>query len=967
LHLTIFDEQKITPMKKQNFILPFFFLFIACQLIGQNNRNILLLNIGGSVWGEDDLNSTKNPGERGGSRVWVNLLNTQTMKLDSVMTDNDGNYLFEDKLSGFYQIILPEKNFMSGGPLYGLRTCDGQENDIITDNDDNGDGGWSSVSTTILDLTYPGSSQSDLTNTTFDFCINSNCGTPNALASGSQNDISDTICDLSILEILCSRMRKEQNNANIKLCSSGLSAYNMDWFRFVAGAGNYELEINLFGCIGGLNGAQVGVYDKNNVAVFCNEDGCKTGKQIISSSLLIPGETYSLWINGCEGSVCSYEINLIGNFIQYQVPEITGIETSADPGSVCLGDTVFFSPFVIENKGYKFRWKIKKPNNNTESITSNDLPFKYAFIETGTYDVELTDINAKCSLPINPISLRVNVVKTEACDKLIVYVKKVVGPDCKKSGFILANILNTNGIPIKVYLDDTLVAIQDTYYINYGGFHKIRVTDSFGYSNESTFLMPPNINKDSFDLTAHLNASNFVRGFESNATIKASNFSCKKINASVLLFIPSEIEFVSSAPIPTFNDGSGKIKWDFAQMIGVKTISLVFKTKPEAVIGNTFVINTKTAPLTDDANPANNDKIYTFTVLGAFDPNDIINQPYGKCSPRYTSRTSPINYTIRFQNTGNFPAKDVYLLDSISEYLDISTVNVLSSSHNVVTHLLKNKVLRFDFPDIQLPFSTQDEKGSNGFVTFDIMLKDSTPMNTVVQNQAAIYFDFNEPIFTNTVFNTIVDNIPLYTFTQNIEICNGDSILIGGSYFNKDSSFVSTYFAKDLCDSLVTYQVVVKAPLDVPIFNNQQYVSTKNEFDTYTWKDCTDDSIEFSNNSALFYPPRNGTYKVKVTKNGCSQWSECISFTTATNDLKDLHTMSVFPNPTIDGSINVELTESSDEVMNVSAANTLGQSIKINAKALSKLHWLISELEKGVYFLNVKTNHSIYRRKVVVE
>ncbi len=54
-----------------------------------------------------------------------------------------------------------------------------------------------------------------------------------------------------------------------------------------------------------------------------------------------------------------------------------------------------------------------------------------------------------------------------------------------------------------------------------------------------------------------------------------------------------------------------------------------------------------------------------------------------------------------------------------------------------------------------LPDSNVNEPASNGFIKFNIEQKENNPIGTHIMNDAAIYFDFNEPIITNEVFHTI--------------------------------------------------------------------------------------------------------------------------------------------------------------------------------------------------------------------
>ncbi|MEZ4934935.1 MAG: T9SS type A sorting domain-containing protein [Saprospiraceae bacterium] len=63
--------------------------------------------------------------------------------------------------------------------------------------------------------------------------------------------------------------------------------------------------------------------------------------------------------------------------------------------------------------------------------------------------------------------------------------------------------------------------------------------------------------------------------------------------------------------------------------------------------------------------------------------------------------------------------------------------------------------MKFIFDEIMLPDSNVNEPASHGFVKFRIKQKRDLPLNTKIFNKAAIYFDYNEPIITNTTLHTI--------------------------------------------------------------------------------------------------------------------------------------------------------------------------------------------------------------------
>jgi hypothetical protein len=65
----------------------------------------------------------------------------------------------------------------------------------------------------------------------------------------------------------------------------------------------------------------------------------------------------------------------------------------------------------------------------------------------------------------------------------------------------------------------------------------------------------------------------------------------------------------------------------------------------------------------------------------------------------------------------------------------------------------------FTFNNIMLPDSGTNYAASQGYLTFDIELKPGIANFSQVANTAAIYFDFNAPIITNTVVTTALTGL----------------------------------------------------------------------------------------------------------------------------------------------------------------------------------------------------------------
>ncbi|MBU1720631.1 MAG: T9SS type A sorting domain-containing protein [Bacteroidetes bacterium] len=143
----------------------------------------------------------------------------------------------------------------------------------------------------------------------------------------------------------------------------------------------------------------------------------------------------------------------------------------------------------------------------------------------------------------------------------------------------------------------------------------------------------------------------------------------------------------------------------------------------------------------------------------SYDPNDKQVTPEGILDEHYTLIADTLYYTIRFQNTGNDTAFNIVITDTLDLSLNLSSLEIVASSHPVEA-LLKDNIILFYFNDIFLPDSGRNESASHGFVRYRIKSDTSIMENTEVQNIANIYFDYNPAIVTNYVTNKMVSFLP---------------------------------------------------------------------------------------------------------------------------------------------------------------------------------------------------------------
>lgn len=143
-----------------------------------------------------------------------------------------------------------------------------------------------------------------------------------------------------------------------------------------------------------------------------------------------------------------------------------------------------------------------------------------------------------------------------------------------------------------------------------------------------------------------------------------------------------------------------------------------------------------------------------FAVTNSYDPNDKDATPQGFGSEHIVHPGTPLEYRIRFQNTGNDTAFLVVLRDTLSQFFDFRRIEPRGSSHVYDFAQVNDSILHISFYNIKLPDSTTNPVESQGFVEFLVYPKQNLPLGTKVSNRAAIYFDYNPPVMTNTVERT---------------------------------------------------------------------------------------------------------------------------------------------------------------------------------------------------------------------
>ena len=258
------------------------------------------------------------------------------------------------------------------------------------------------------------------------------------------------------------------------------------------------------------------------------------------------------------------------------------------------------------------------------------------------------------------------------------------------------------------------------------------------------------------DLAVNLTSDPPRPGFNNLISIPCKNEGSLLTGGTLTLTFDPQQNYTSGSP--SVDVQGNTLSWVIPELqLGeIRTYFAVLNT-PVAVPLGTILNYSATIIANDpDANAANDLAMITETVVGSYDPNDKRVSPTS-LTPQEITDGKPVEYTIRFQNTGTYLAETVRIEDQLSEDLDLSTFEFLGSSHPC-TWSIDNGMLQFYFEEIMLPDSNANEPESHGFVMFRITPDSDLQLGDAVENSASIYFDFNEPVITEPAVFTVETN-----------------------------------------------------------------------------------------------------------------------------------------------------------------------------------------------------------------
>ncbi|MEO8590322.1 MAG: T9SS type A sorting domain-containing protein [Flavobacteriales bacterium] len=249
--------------------------------------------------------------------------------------------------------------------------------------------------------------------------------------------------------------------------------------------------------------------------------------------------------------------------------------------------------------------------------------------------------------------------------------------------------------------------------------------------------------------------SPFRPGFPVRYDVLCRNVGTVTTDAGLSLVLDDGLS-LDSASITPGSIAGNTITWALGPMLSLQNIQLsVYCTQSVAdTLGSPVTTTAEITPITGDLVPEDNTVTTNNQVVGSFDPNDIVVDPTEVLADEVDDAV--LDYTIRFQNTGTDTAFTVAVENVLPTNAYLPSFEVIGSSHpmTLIYYDFDHK-MRFQFDQILLPDSGTNELGSHGYVRYRVKPQPGLVVGDTVKNTAAIYFDLNAPVITNTAITVV--------------------------------------------------------------------------------------------------------------------------------------------------------------------------------------------------------------------
>ena len=186
-----------------------------------------------------------------------------------------------------------------------------------------------------------------------------------------------------------------------------------------------------------------------------------------------------------------------------------------------------------------------------------------------------------------------------------------------------------------------------------------------------------------------------------------------------------------------------------------------------------------------------------------------------------------------------------------------------------------------------------------------------------------------------------------------------------GMLYANSGTHTETFTGVTGCDSTINYLLTINSVNTSASLISQLTVEAAETGATYQWVDCNNSNLPIPGaTSKQYVASTNGDYACMVTKNGCTEITNCVrvgSLGLANND----NAFSIYPNPS-NGAFAIEMPSVTANTV-VSVTNAAGQIVFTTAINATTSTIDVSNVEAGIYFVTITNETGSAKKSIIIE
>ena len=188
-----------------------------------------------------------------------------------------------------------------------------------------------------------------------------------------------------------------------------------------------------------------------------------------------------------------------------------------------------------------------------------------------------------------------------------------------------------------------------------------------------------------------------------------------------------------------------------------------------------------------------------------------------------------------------------------------------------------------------------------------------------------------------------------------------------GTVYSNTGTYIESYSNVAGCDSSITLNItIIDLDNTLSIANGVTLTANENQVGvTFQWVDCSNGNMPIAGATAAIYVASiNGNYACEITKDSCFVTSNCATVTGVGLEHSSLDYFTFYPNPNQgEFTISFPKLEASYQMIitNIAGEKVFERTLKDNKTKIQ-----LSNINNGVYTIQITTERGVYTRQLVI-